>query len=186
MAMSAPTGKIAPTPVGAWPTEAYFGETKEVFANGEAIQLIHQPAAHTDGDSLVFFRRSDVVVTGGIYSTISYPVIDVAKGGTLGGVIDGLNRIIDLTIPRDWQEGGTMVIPGSGRVTDEADVVEYRDMVTIIRDRIQDLVTKGMTLEQVKAARPTRDYDGRYGAATGSWTTDMFIEAAYRELSKKP
>jgi hypothetical protein len=124
------------------------------------------------------------VVAGGIYSTTSYPVIDVAKGGTLTGVIDGLNRIIDLAIPRDWQEGGTMVIPGNGRLTDEADVVEYRDMVTIIRDRIQDMVKKGMTLEQVKASRLTRDYDGRYGATTGPWTTDMFIETAYRDLKK--
>jgi glyoxylase-like metal-dependent hydrolase (beta-lactamase superfamily II) len=186
MAMSAPAGKTAPTPVGAWPTDAYFGGSKEVFSNGEAIEMLHQPAAHTDGDSIVFFRRSDVVVAGGIYSTLSYPVIDAEKGGTFSGVIAGLNRIIDLTIPRDWQEGGTMVIPGSGRLTDEADVVEYRDMVTIIRDRIQDLIKKGMTLEQVKAARPTRDYDGRYGADSGTWTTAMFVEAAYRDLSRKP
>lgn len=185
MAMSAPAGKAAPTPVGAWPTDAYFGGTKEVFSNGEGIEMLHQPAAHTNGDSIIFFRRSDVVVAGGIYSTVSYPVIDAEKDGTFSGVIEGLNRIIDLTIPRDWQEGGTMVIPGSGRLTDEADIVEYRDMVTIIRDRIQDLIKKGMSLEQVQAARPTRDYDGRYGADTGAWTTAMFVEAAYRDLSRK-
>ena len=91
--------------------------------------------------------------------------------------------MLDITIPRDKQEGGTYVIPGHGRLCDEADLLEYRDMVTIIRDRVQDQVKKGMTLEQVKAARPTLDYDGRYGAKTGPWTTDMFIEAVYRNLT---
>jgi cyclase len=181
--MSAAAGKPAAMPAGAWPTDAYAGETKEVYFNGEGIELLHQPGAHTAGDSLVYFRRSDVVVAGDIYVNTSYPVIDRERGGTFSGVIAGLNRIIDLTIPKDWQEGGTMVIPGHGRLADEADVVEYRDMLTIIRDRIQDLVKKGMTLDQVKAARPTLDYDGRYGATSGPWTTAMFIEAAYRDLS---
>ncbi|HEY7447905.1 MAG TPA: MBL fold metallo-hydrolase [Vicinamibacterales bacterium] len=185
-AVGKPAGRQPAMPVGAWPTEGYPGESKEVFSNGEALQLIHPvSAAHTDGDSIVFFRRSDVVVTGDLFVTTSYPVFDVDKGGSLNGVIASLNRIIDITIPKDWQEGGTMVIPGHGRVADEADVVEYRDMVTILRDRIQYLIKKGMTLEQVKAARPTFEYDGRYGAATGPWTTDMFVEAAYKDLSRK-
>ena len=178
-AMSAPTGKTAPTPSAAWPTDAYPDESKEIYANAEGIELLHPGAANTDGDSIVYFRRSDVVVTGDIFSMTSYPVIDVAKGGSFSGVLDGLNRIIDITIPKDWQEGGTMVIPGHGRIADEADVVEYRDMITIIRDRIQDLIKKGMTLEQVKAARPTRDYDGRYGDPSA------MIEAAYRELNSR-
>ena len=133
----------------------------------------------------MFFRRSDVVVTGDIFLTTGYPVIDAAKGGTFRGVIAGLNRIIDLTVPRDWQEGGTMVIPGQGRVADESDVVEYRDMLTIVRDRIQDMIKKGMTLAQVKAARPTYEYDGRYGSESGPWTTAMFVEAAYKDLSRR-
>jgi cyclase len=182
-AMSAPTGQVSPYPSGAWPTEAYEGDMKEVFTNGEGIQLLHQPAAHTKGDSIVFFRRSDVVVTGDLVDFTSYPVIDVKGGGTFRGLLAALNRIIEVTIPRDWQEGGTMVIPGNGRVADEADVVEYRDMVTIVRDRIEDLIKKGMTLDQVKAARPTYEYDARYGATTGAWTTDMFIEAAYADLA---
>jgi hypothetical protein len=111
-------------------------------------------------------------------------VIDAGRGGRFSGVIAGLNRIIDITVPRDWQEGGTMVIPGQGRLADESDVVEYRDMLTIIRDRVQDLVKKGMTLEQVQAARPTFEYDGRYGSTTGRWTTKMFVEAAYRDLTR--
>ena len=183
--MSAPTGSAAPRPSGAWPTDTYFGDKKEIFFNGEAIQLFHPNSAHTDGDSIVFFRRSDVISTGDIFMTTSYPVIDLQGGGSINGVIDALNFILDLTIPAEKQEGGTMVIPGHGRLCDEADVVEYRDMVTIIRDRIQDMIKKGMTLEQVKAAKPTRDYDPIYGSTTGFWTTDMFVEAAYKSLSTK-
>jgi glyoxylase-like metal-dependent hydrolase (beta-lactamase superfamily II) len=182
-AMSAPTGQQAAYPVGAWPTEGYTGDFKEVFFNGEALQLLHQPAAHTDGDTLVFFRRSDVIATGDIFDTTSYPVMD--KGGSINGVIAGLNHIIEITIPKDWQEGGTMVIPGHGRICDEADVVEYRDMVTIIRDRIQSLIEQGKTLEQVLAARPTLEYDPRYGSESGAWTTAMFVEKIYQDLSQK-
>jgi cyclase len=165
----------------AWPTNTYFSDSKELFFNDEAVQIVHMPAAHSDGDSLVFFRRSDVIATGDIFDTTSYPKIELARGGTIQGVIDGLNRILDLTIPAAQQEGGTMVIPGHGRLCDEADVVEYRDMVTILGDRIGDMKAKGMTLDQVKAARPTRDYDGRYGSVA---STDSFVEAVYRTLQK--
>ena len=184
--MSAPTGSTAPMPFAAWPTDTFFTAKKELFFNGETIEIEHQPSAHTDGDSLVFFRRSDVVSTGDLFSTTSYPIVDIARGGNIQGVIAGLNRILDITIPRDKQEGGTYVIPGHGRLCDEADVLEYRDMVTIIRDRVQDLIAKGKTLEQVKAARPTLDYDGRYGADSGPWTTSQFVEAVYKSLKEKP
>jgi cyclase len=173
-----------PVPFGALPTDTYFVDKKELFFNGEAIQLFHQPAAHTDGDTIVFFRRSDVVSTGDIFTPDRYPVIDLARGGNVQGIVDGLNLILDLTVPEDKQEGGTMVVPGHGRLCDEADVVEYRDMMTIIRDRFQDMIHKGMTLEQVKAAKPTRDYDPQYGSDKGFWTTDMFIEAVYKSLKK--
>lgn len=184
-AMSAPTGSVATRSPGALPTDTYFAGSREIWLNGESLQVFHQPSAHTDGDSVVYFRRSDVVVAGDLFLTTSYPIVDAAGGGSFTGVIDALNDILDLTITKDWQEGGTMVIPGHGRIGDEADVVEYRDMLTIIRDRIQDLIGRGMTLDQVKAARPTLDYDGRYGSTTGLWTTDMFIEAAYRDLSAR-
>ena len=183
--MSAPTGSQAPTPSGGWPTDTFFGDSQELFFNGEAIQMFHPKSAHTDGDSIVFFRRSDVVLTGDIFTTTNYPIIDLQNGGSINGLIDALNLILDITIPAEKQEGGTMVIPGHGRLCDEADVVEYRDMVTIIRDRIQDMIKKGMTLEQVKAAKPTRDYDPLYGSTTGFWTTDMFVEAVYKSLSAK-
>jgi glyoxylase-like metal-dependent hydrolase (beta-lactamase superfamily II) len=182
--MSAPSGERSPRPFGAWPTETFFGEDKEIFFNGEAIQLIHQPG-HTDGDVLVFFRRSDVVASGDVFLTSTYPVIDARNGGSVQGVIDGLNRLLDITIPKDKAEGGTYVVPGHGRLSDEADVVEYRDMLTIVRDRIQDLIRMGKPLADIKASRPTLDYDGRYGATSGPWTTEMFVEAVYRDLSKR-
>ena len=180
--MSMKDGNTPAAPTGAWPHDTYITDVKELFFNGEAIQIFHQPAAHTDGDSIVFFRRSDVVSTGDIFVTTSYPIIDLDRGGTYQGVLDGLNHILDITIPAEKQEGGTYVIPGHGRLCDEADVVEYRDMMTILRDRFLDMIKRGMTLEQVKATKPTRDYDPLYGTDKGFWTTDKFIEAAYKSL----
>ena len=182
--MSGPTGSQPAMPSAAWPTDTYNAAEKELFFNGEAIQMFHVPAAHTDGDTIVFFRRSDVVSAGDLFVTTSYPIIDIDRGGNIQGVVKALNTILDITIPAEKQEGGTYVIPGHGRLCDEADVVEYRDMATIIRDRIQDMVKRGMTLEQVKAAKPTRDYDPRYGADTGFWTTDKFVEAVYKSFKK--
>jgi cyclase len=170
---------------GAQPTITYSNEAKELFFNDEAVQILHQPSARSDGDSIVFFRRSDVLATGDIFNTTRYPVIDLERGGTIRGEIDALNRVLDLTIPAAQQEGGTMVIPGEGRLCDEADVVEYRDMITIIRDRIQNMISQGMTIDQVITARPTRDYDGRYGTTSGAWTTDMFVTAVYSSLKNQ-
>ena len=183
--MSAPVGSTAPTPIGAWPTDTYFTKKKELYFNGESIVIEHQPGAHTDGDSFVYFRKSDVVSTGDIFVTTSFPIVDTMRGGHINGIVDALNRLIDITIPKEKQEAGTYVIPGHGRLCDEADVVEFRDMSTIIRDRIADLVKKGRTLQQVKDAKPVLDYDARYGAATGFWTTDAFVTAVYNDLSKK-
>ena len=182
--MSRSAGTPNAVPVAAWPTDAFFGDRKEIHFNGEAVQLLHQPNAHTDGDVIVFFRKSDVIVAGDIFVTTAYPMFMMDQGGSYNGLLNALNTIIELTVPKDKQEGGTFVIPGHGRLVDEADVVEFRDLGTIIRDRIQDAIKKGMTLEQVKAAKLTLDYDGRYGATTGFWTTDGFIEAAYRSLSQ--
>ncbi|HEU4692920.1 MAG TPA: MBL fold metallo-hydrolase [Vicinamibacterales bacterium] len=175
--------RMSHLPASAAPSETFVGSVKEFFFNGEPVIMYHIPAAHTDGDSIVYFRRSDVVATGDIYRTDSYPVIDLQKGGNVQGIIDGLNLVLDLAVPEHHEEGGTFVVPGHGRLSDEFDVLEYRDMVTIVRDRIQALIKKGMTLEQVKAARPTLDYDSRYGATTGNWTTDMFVEAVYKSLT---
>ncbi len=186
--MSAPTGKTPPFPTAAWPTETFDQRRRYMYLNDEGIEVLHQPAAHTDGDSIVFFRRSDVVVAGDIVDTARFPVIDVAKGGSIQGEIDALNRLIELAIPSVplvSREGGTYVIPGHGRVCDQLDVVEYRDMVTIVRDRIRDLLKEGKTLEQVQATSPTRGYTRRYGSDSGSWTTKMFVEAVYTSLARE-
>ena len=179
--MSAPAGSVAPLPVAAWPTATFSGTHKEFFYNGEGVQLVHVASAHTDGDTLVFFRRSDVIATGDLYSTASYPVIDAQRGVHINGVLDGLNQLLALVIAGEKTEGGTMLVPGHGRISDEADLVEYRDMVTIIRDRIQDMVKRGLTLAQVRGANPTMEYDGLYGSAPG-WTKDQFVEAVYNNL----
>ena len=183
--MSAPTGQRADVPFGSWPTETFRSGRKQLFFNGEAVEVVYQPAAHTDGDSLVFFRRSDVVATGDIFVTTSYPFIDLERGGSIQGEIDALNRILELTVVGFQDEGGTFIVPGHGRICDQADLLEYRDMVTIIRDRVQAAIGKGMTLEQVKTSGLTKDYDGRYGAKSGFGTADVFVEAIYRSLTAK-
>jgi glyoxylase-like metal-dependent hydrolase (beta-lactamase superfamily II) len=179
--MSAAKGDNA-LPVDFWPTDVYTANQWDTFANGEPILLLHEPAAHTDGDTIVFFRRSDVISTGDLFSPDRYPQVDLEKGGSVNGLVAALNQILKLTVPEENQEGGTMIIPGHGHLCDEADVAEYRDMVTIVRDRVQDLVKKGMSLEQVKAARVSRDYDPVYG--TPQYTSEMFVEAVYRSLTK--
>src|SRR5687768_8088371 len=135
---------------------------------------------------MVLFRRSDVISTGDLFDPTRYPFIDVKTGGSLQGVLEGLNRLRQMVVPADHVEGGTMIVPGHGRLSDMADLAVYQQMVTILRDRLQDMIKRGLTLEQVKAARPTRDYDPIYGHDTGAWTTEMFIEAAYRSLTSTP
>jgi glyoxylase-like metal-dependent hydrolase (beta-lactamase superfamily II) len=177
--------KVQPAlPTSAMPTDTFFTDEFEMHFNGEAVQFIHVPNSHTDGDVMVFFRKSDVLVAGDAFNTTSFPVVDLESGGSVNGVVKALNRILDITVPEDKQEGGTFVIPGHGRLTDEADVVEYRDMMTIIHDRVKNAIDKGMTLEQVKAARLVRDYEGRYGAARGAATADAFVETAYKSLKE--
>jgi cyclase len=166
---------------GSWPDDTYTTPQKRLYFNDEPVMIIHMPG-NTDSDSIVLFRRSDVVSTGDLLDLTQYPLIDLKAGGSIQQVVDSLNRLIEITVPRANAEGGTMVIPGRGRISDHAEVVYYRDMVAIIRDRIQDMIKRGMTLEQVKAARPTLDYDARYGNPGGSWTTDKFTEAAYQSL----
>jgi len=183
--LSAPVGQQSLMSSVGWPTDTYFTKKMDFYLNGESIVIENQPAAHSDGDSFVWFRKSDVVATGELFSTTSFPVIDSKNGGSVNGVIDGLNRLLDITVPQEKQEGGTYVIPGHGRLCDEADVVEYRDMMTIIRDRFVDLIKKGKTLQEVKDMKAVVDYEKRYGATTGSWTTDQFIETVYNDLSKK-
>ena len=186
--MSSTSGSTPAYPAGAWPTETFHYARKYMYLNGEAIEVLHQPAAHTDSDVFVFFRRSDVVVAGDVLDTRQFPVIDVERGGSIQGEIAALNRLVDLAVPSVpivTREAGTIVVPGHGRLCDQYDVIEYRDMVTIIRDRVRDLVAAGRSLEQVKAANPAKGYAGRYGNSGGAWTTDRFVEAVYRSLAKE-
>jgi glyoxylase-like metal-dependent hydrolase (beta-lactamase superfamily II) len=170
----------AKMPTAALPTESFPNDFKQFF-NGEGIHLIHQKSAHSDGDTVVHFRGSDVISAGDTLSTVSYPTFDIAKGGSINGIIASLNNLLDLAIAEYQTEGGTLIIPGHGRVCDSADLATYRDMVTIIRDRVQDAIKRGQTLEQVKAARLTKDYDPRYDVP--NWTKDQFVEAVYRSLA---
>ena len=171
-------------PAAALPTDTYYVDSYKLshFFNGEGIQLFHLPRAHTDGDSIVYFRRADVIAMGDLMFTDHYPIIDIDRGGTINGIIDGLNRVLDMAIPEFRLEGGTMMVPGHGRLVDSGDVAYYRDMLTIVRDRVEDLIKKGMTLDQVRAAGPSADFDVVYGSASGEWTTDQFIEAVYETL----
>jgi len=180
--ISSPKPPEQPLPLAFWPTVTFFTAKRTLYFNDEPIELLWQPAAHSDGDLMVFFRRSDVVVAGEVFNVDTFPVIDVARGGSIQGEIDALNRIIDITVPRLNQMDGTRVIPGHGRICNEAEVVEYRDMVTIVRDRVKALRDKGQTLEQTQAAKPAYEYEPLYGSERGPWTTRMFVEAVYRSL----
>jgi len=175
--------ELAPLTGDALPDSTFFTAKKDIFANGEPVQILHQPSAHTDGDVIVFFRGSDVVAAGDVYRTDRYPMIDLARGGSINGELAALNTLLDITVPERNQMGGTRVVPGHGRISNESDVLEYRDMLTIIRDRVKAMMDKGQTLAQIKAARPSLEYDGLYGKAA-DWTGDMFLEAVFNSLKK--
>jgi cyclase len=182
--MSAPTGKVAARNEDAWPDDTYSSAQKKLYFNDEPVLIMHVPSS-TDGNSIVHFRLDDVVSVGDLIDMTNYPFIDVKAGGSINQIVEGLNRVLDITVPDTKTELGTFVIPGRGRLLDQSDVAYYREMTAIIRDRIQDGIKGGLTLAQIKAAKPTLDYDPRFGHTTGAWTTDMFIEAAYRSLGGK-
>ena len=179
--------RLSNAPAAAQPTDTFFDELQKLpeYFNGEAVILHSAPSANTDGDSFVYFRHSEVIAAGSLLSSVSYPVIDVDKGGSIQGVIDGLNKILDLAVAEYRGQGGTWVIPDRGRLSDTADVASYRNMLTIIRDRVKDSMKKGMTLAQIRTSRPTLDFDPRFGSTAGPWTTDMFVEAVYKSLQEK-
>jgi glyoxylase-like metal-dependent hydrolase (beta-lactamase superfamily II) len=196
--VSAPTGQTSPFPADVWPDETFFQERKYVFFNGEGIELLHMPSAHSDSDLVVFFRRSDVVVAGHVVDDTRFPVIDLAHGGSIKGEINALNRLIELAIPPgplvgtppvgialSEMPGGTEVLTGNGRVYRQLDLVEYRDMVVIIRDTIKYYMDQKMTLDQIQSAAPAKAWEPRFGATSGPWTTQQFVEAVYRSLLKE-
>jgi cyclase len=185
--MTEATGPQA-LPFAMWPTKTFAFRLYSMYLNSEGIQVIHMPAAHTDGDTIVFFRRGDVIATGDIIDTTRWPFIDIKRGGTVQGELDALNRLMDMSIlnvPIQWNPDRTFLVPGHGHVYDKLDLLEYRDAVTTVKDRVQDLIDEGKTLAQVKAADPTLGYRSQYGADKGEWTTDMFVEVMYNELAAK-
>jgi glyoxylase-like metal-dependent hydrolase (beta-lactamase superfamily II) len=185
--MAEATGAAA-IPSALWPTKTFQYHQYSMYLNGEGIQVIHMPNAHTDGDTAVFFRRGDVIATGDLIDTTRWPVIDVARGGSVQGEIDALNKLMDMTVynlPLQWTSDRTLLVPGHGRIYDKLDLLEYRDAVTIVRDRVQHLIGQGKTLDQVKQANPTLGYRSQYGTDSGPWTTDMFVEVMFNELSAK-
>ncbi len=162
-----------PAPPGALPMLT-FDSPITFHMNGEEVQLIPIPSAHTDGDTLVKFAKADVIMTGDFYRSLGYPNIDRANGGSLNGMLAGLNKIVELAGP------STKIVPGHGTVVDRAAVTAHRDMIVSIRDKIAPMVKKGMTLEQVSASKPTADYDAKVpGVGT---TGDRFIGQLYAEL----
>jgi len=180
--------RLASGPSGQWPTKTYTAKSYKMSLNGEGVEVFHSPAAHSDGDSFILFRRANVIATGELFDPTHFPIIETEKGGSIQGEIDALNHLLDLTIPPyplPWQPERTLLVPGHGPVSDSHDLLEYRDMVTIVRDVIQDMVNRGMTLEQVKQANPTNGYNARYGSDKGPWTTDMFVTAVYKGLTRK-
>jgi glyoxylase-like metal-dependent hydrolase (beta-lactamase superfamily II) len=170
-------------PPGALPLASFDTQTHDFFFNGEGVMIYHMPNAHTDGDVIVHFRRSDVIATGDVFVTSGYPFIDIERGGSVQGLIAALNHILHLTIPALNQEGGTMVVPGHGRLSDEADVVEFRDMVAIITERIQKMIDRGMSLREIQRERPTRDYDPEYVTENSFVSAESFVEAIFRSLA---
>lgn len=180
--MSAPTGEKSDVPFALWPSSTFFTPKKTFYFNDEPIEMLYQPNAHTDGDIMVFFRKSDVIATGDVIDTLGYPMIDLKKGGGIRGELEALNTVIDIAVPHFNQQGGTRIVPGHGRILNEADVVEYRDMVTIIHDRVKLGIEKGLSLAQIKAQKPTFDYDGLYSKP--GWTGDMFVDAIFADLGK--
>ena len=196
MRLARGSGGTLPFPSEMWPTETFIERRRTMYFNGEGIEILHQPAAHTDGDTIVFFRKSDVIVVGNTIDTDRFPEIDLARGGSLKGEIDALNRIIEMAIPPGpfvglpngpnasaRQQGGTDVLPGHGRIYRQIDVVNYRDMIVVIGDIVQDMINRKMTLDQIKAADPAKPYKARYGATSGPWTTNDFVEAVYKSLT---
>jgi cyclase len=166
----------------ALPTEPFFAAKTDLYFNGEPVEVIYRPNAVDDTNVVVHFRRSDVVSTGDVFRLDRYPFIDLEAGGSINGVLATLNWLVSLAVPDVLYEGGTLLVPGHGRISDQGDLVRYRDMLTIIRDRVQAWMERGYGLEEIKARQPSFEYDSRFGATTGDWTTEMFIEAVYRSL----
>ncbi|MGH7226379.1 MAG: hypothetical protein ACRELF_24450, partial [Gemmataceae bacterium] len=172
-------------PSSGWPTDTYLPQEhlRTFYLNDEPIIVTHAAAA--DSDSFVLFRRSDIVAAGDVLDMTRFPVINVADGGSIDGEIAALNDLIQIAVPSSpliYSYNGTQVMPAHGRLCDQWEVVDYRDMVVIIRNTIAGMMKSRMTLEQIEAADPAKAYEPRFGSSTGPWTTNMFVAAIYHSL----
>jgi glyoxylase-like metal-dependent hydrolase (beta-lactamase superfamily II) len=178
-------GKTDPSRELLWPTDTEGFDTDNTRFNGEAVQIHHPHNANTDGQLMILFRGSDVIAAGDVVDMTSYPIIDVAAGGTIDGELVALNKLIAMAAPSNQAEGGTLIVPGHGRLCDQTDVVLYKNMITMIRNTVQYYKNQGKTLEQVLTLKPSEGYDQRWGGAGGRWTTRDFITAVYNTLPAK-
>jgi glyoxylase-like metal-dependent hydrolase (beta-lactamase superfamily II) len=170
--LASPPGGAKPSPA-ALPLVTYKGPVT-FHMNGEDVQLIPVPAAHTDGDTMVRFRGVDVIMTGDFYRSLGYPNIDRANGGTLNGLLAGLNAVIDAAKP------STKIVPGHGAIVDKTAVAAHRDMIIAVRDKVAALVRQGKTQQEVLAAKPTSDYDAKVPQA--AQTSERFVNQLYAEI----
>jgi glyoxylase-like metal-dependent hydrolase (beta-lactamase superfamily II) len=167
--------KVPPSPKGALPVVT-FTDAVTLHLNGDDIQAFHVAPAHTDGDAVIRFTRANVIHMGDCFFNGRYPFIDLSSGGSFEGMIAAAERVLDLA------DSGTRIIPGHGAVADRAGLQEYRDVLAKIRDRIKPLVAAGKSLEDVKAAQPTREWDATYG--TGFMKPELWLGIVYNSLKQ--
>lgn len=167
-------GGPKPSPAAALPVVTYNAPVT-INMNGEAIQLIPIQSAHTDGDTMVYFPNADVIMTGDVYRSVGYPFPDPNNGGTFNGLIDGLNKIISTA------KATTKIVPGHGPIVDKNAVAAHRDMALAVRNKVAGLIKQGQTVEQVLAAKPTAEFDGKVDP--GGSSHERFLRALYGNLS---
>ena len=163
-----------PAPVMALPTVTYDAPVT-LHVNGEDVRLIPVPAAHTDGDTMVYFPNANVIMTGDFYRSTGYPNIDRANGGTMNGMLAGFDAIVALARP------DTKIVPGHGAVVDKTAVAAHKAMMVAVRDKVAALVRQNKTQEDVIASKPAADFDAKVTGATAT-TADRFVGQLYQEL----
>ena len=167
--------RVPPSPAASLPVVT-FDESLTLHLNGDRLDIVHVSEAHTDGDAVLWWRAANVVHTGDVYLSGSFPFVDLDSGGTLAGLVAGVEAILARV------DDATIVIPGHGPVSNRRELVEYRDMIVTVGRRIREGVEHGRNLDEVLASRPTAEYDARYGQ--GFMTPTRLVGILYRELTR--
>jgi glyoxylase-like metal-dependent hydrolase (beta-lactamase superfamily II) len=167
---------IKASPAGALPVVT-FTDAVTFYCNGDSISAFHVPPAHTDGDVIVWFRHANVIQMGDLFFNGRYPLVDLASGGAVSGVIAAVDRVLALA------DANTKIIPGHGPLGDRAALQAYRTMLVTVRDRINQAIAAGQTVAQVQAAKPTAEFDAVWG--NGRITPTMFVDVLYQDLSRR-